>query len=99
MTVVMSTQRLGELLVAKNIIRPADLEAALSVQASVGGLLGMILVRVGSLSESDLLGALSEQLDIPIQARDEMPSPAQVEALLAETGTTHAWWVERQAVA
>ncbi len=95
----MSTMRLGELLVAKSMIRPADLEAALGVQASVGGLLGMILVRLGSLSESDLLVALSEQLDIPIQARDEMPSPAQVEALLAETGTTHAWWVERQAVA
>ena len=95
----MSSMRLGELLIAKNLIRPADLEAALGVQASVGGLLGMILVRVGSLSESDLLEALSEQLEIPIQARDEMPSPAQVEALLAETGTTHAWWVERQAVA
>ncbi len=95
----MSTMRLGELLISRNMIRPADLEAALGVQASVGGLLGMILVRLGSLSESDLLQGLSEQLNLPIQARDEMPSPAQVEALLAETGTTHAWWVERQAVA
>jgi general secretion pathway protein E len=95
----MSTQRLGELLVAKKLIRPSDLEAALGVQASVGGLLGMILVRVGAVSESDLLAALSEQLGLPVQDKDNMPSPAQVEAYMDETGTSHAWWVERQAVA
>jgi general secretion pathway protein E len=95
----MSSQRLGELLIAKGLIRQQDLDGALSVQNSVGGLLGLILVRVGALSESDLLGVLSEQLSMPIQARDAMPSPAQVEAFFDETRTTHAWWSERQAVA
>ena len=95
----MSSQRLGELLIAKGLIRQQDLDGALSVQNSVGGLLGLILVRVGALSESDLLGVLSEQLGLPVQARDAMPSPAQVEAFFDDTRTTHAWWSERQAVA
>jgi general secretion pathway protein E len=95
----MGSQRLGELLIAKGLIRQQDLDGALSVQASVGGLLGLILVRVGALSESDLLGVLSEQLNMPVQARDAMPSPSQVEAFIDETRTTHAWWSERQAVA
>jgi general secretion pathway protein E len=95
----MSTPRLGELLLAKNLIRAADLETALSIQSSVGGLLGLILIRVGAVSENDLLNVLSEQLGLPIQTKEEMPSPAQLGDFLEETRTTHAWWVERQAVA
>jgi hypothetical protein len=45
--------RLGEFLVQKNMVRDADVENALAVQSSVGGLLGLILVRLGALSESD----------------------------------------------
>ena len=91
--------RLGELLIAKNLIRSSDLESALSLQASVGGLLGLILVRLGAVSESDLLATLSEQLGMPVQTREDMPSPAEVEAFLEDTRTTHAWWSEHQAVA
>ena len=91
--------RLGELLIAKNLIRSSDLESALSLQASVGGLIGLILVRLGSVSESDLLATLSEQLGMPVQTRETMPSPAEVEAFLEETRTTHAWRSEHQAVA
>jgi general secretion pathway protein E len=95
----MSHKRLGELLLDKALIRQTDLETALSIQGSMGGVLGLILVRVGAISENDLLAMLSEQLDLPIQSREEMPSPAELEAFLEETRTTHAWWVERQAVA
>ncbi|MDB5451939.1 MAG: hypothetical protein JWO33_517, partial [Caulobacteraceae bacterium] len=48
---------------------------------------------------TDLLAALSEQLNLPIQTKEEMPAPDELEAFLEETRTTHAWWVERQAVA
>jgi general secretion pathway protein E len=95
----MSTQRLGEMLLARGLIRTADLDTALSIQSSMGGLLGQLLVRVGALSETDLLSVLSEQLGLPIQTKELMPSPAQLEAFLEETRTTHAWWSERQAVA
>jgi general secretion pathway protein E len=95
----MDKMRLGELLIAKNLIRSADLESALSLQASVGGLIGLILVRLGAVSESDLLATLSEQLGMAVQTRETMPSPAEVEAFLEDTRTTHAWWSEHQAVA
>src|SRR6476659_536900 len=95
----MSLKRIGEMLVEKGLIRPADLDTALSIQGSVGGVLGLILVRLGAVSETDLLGVLSEQLGLPIQTKEEMPAPDELEAFLEETRTTHAWWVERQAVA
>ena len=95
----MNRMRLGDYLVGEGLIRPADLDAALNVQASVGGLLGLVLVRLGSLSETDLLSALSRQLGFVVQAREEMPSPEQVEGFIEESRTSHGWWVDRQAVA
>ncbi|MDB5439463.1 MAG: hypothetical protein JWM33_1890 [Caulobacteraceae bacterium] len=91
--------RLGDILLAKGLIRQTDLDNGLSVQQSVGGLLGLILVRIGAVSETDLLEALSEQLNLPIQQPDAMPAPLQVQAFIEESSTTHAWWVDRQAVA
>jgi general secretion pathway protein E len=90
--------RIGQYLVEKGLVRPQDVEEALSVQRSSGGLLGQILVRLGSLSEPDLLGALREQLGLPLQPTDEMPSPELVRAFIGESRTTHAWWVSRDAV-
>jgi general secretion pathway protein E len=91
--------RLGEFLVQKNMVRDADVENALAVQSSVGGLLGLILVRLGALSESDLLLALSDQLGLSIQSREAMPAPAQVQALIDDTRTNASWWADRQALA
>jgi general secretion pathway protein E len=95
----MSLERIGEMLVKKGLVRPNDVENALSIQGSVGGVIGLILVRLGALSENDLLGVLSEQLSLPIQTKEEMPAPDELEAFLEETRTTHAWWVERQVAA
>jgi len=95
----MSAQRLGEMLTARGLIRGADLDTALSIQASMGGLIGQLLVRVGALSETDLLAVLSDQLSLPIQTKAAMPSPEDIEAFLEETRTTHGWWSERQALA
>src|ERR1700749_906879 len=95
----MARIRLGAYLVERGLVREADVEAALGVQASMGGLLGLILVRLGALSENDLLSALSDQLGLPVQTRETMPSPDQVEAFIEESRTNSAWWSERQAIA
>jgi general secretion pathway protein E len=95
----MERMRLGEYLIAEGLIRPADLSNALNVQSSVGGLLGLVLVRLGSISESDLLLSLSRQMGFSVQVREEMPSPAQVEAFITESKSSHGWWVDQQAVA
>ena len=55
--------RLGELLVAKKLITPEQLEKALRRQRETGEPLGSTLVKLEFLSEKKLLRALSEQLD------------------------------------
>jgi len=59
--------KIGELLVERGLIQESDLRKALHIQASGGGRLGAILVRIGALSEEVLLEeTLSEQLDLPV---------------------------------
>ncbi len=95
----MKSPRIGEILVERQLIRPADLTNALSVQEDVGGPLGLILVRLGALSENDLLAVLSEQLGLAVQTRETMPPPDLIDAFISETATASGWWSERQAVA
>ncbi|MDY6855186.1 MAG: type IV-A pilus assembly ATPase PilB [Thermodesulfobacteriota bacterium] len=58
-------QRLGELLVRKNIITEEQLEKALEDQRNNGGRLGQALIRLGFLKESDLTYFLSIQYNVP----------------------------------
>ena len=67
---------IGELLVARSVVRREDLERALDLQGSVGGRLGSILMRIGALSEEQLLDALSEQLALPIAGGGGLGLPA-----------------------
>ena len=92
-------RRLGELLVERGLIRPADIANALSLQAQNGGLIGLNLVRLGALSEAQLLDVLSEQLDLPILAPENGPAPERISAFLDEIGSPLAWWADREAVA
>jgi general secretion pathway protein E len=64
------TSRLGDILLAREAVRPADLERALELQAAVGGRLGQLLVRIGAVSEDQLLEVLSEQLRLPVLGRE-----------------------------
>ena len=64
------SQLIGELLLAREVVRVADVERALELQARVGGRLGALLVRIGALSEDQLLEALSEQLQLPLLSRE-----------------------------
>ncbi|MNH87467.1 Type II secretion system protein E [compost metagenome] len=91
--------RLGEVLVERGLIRPADVANALSLQAQNGGPIGLNLVRLGALSEAQLLDVLSEQLDLPILAPEAGPAPERISAFLDEIGSPLAWWADREAVA
>lgn len=95
----MTRLRIGELLLDEGRVGPADLEAALAIQASIGGLLGGVLVRLGSLSEAVLLDALSRQLGLEVQTLEALPPPPRIGAFQRETGVRPEWWAERQAVA
>lgn len=91
--------RLGELLIQRGLIWQADVANALSLQAQNGGLLGLNLVRLGALSEAQLLDVLSDQLGLPVLAPDAGPAPERISAFLDEIGSPLAWWAEREAVA
>lgn len=59
-------QKLGELLLGKELISQSQLDAALLEQVRSKEFLGLILVRRGSLKEQDLAKALSEQFKLPV---------------------------------
>ena len=60
-------RRLGELLLERDLVRAADLESALAVQAATGRRLGEILVTRGALSAQDLIGTLAEQHGLEVR--------------------------------
>ncbi|MDP3804273.1 MAG: ATPase, T2SS/T4P/T4SS family [Candidatus Omnitrophota bacterium] len=57
--------KLTRILIDKKLLKPGDLEKALSVQKEKGGPLSNILVDLGFVSKSDLMVALSQGLGIP----------------------------------
>jgi general secretion pathway protein E len=74
--------RLGEILMARGKIDAEDLERALELQRERGDKIGKIFVDMGLLAQRDMLGALSDQLGIPLAAVDtEPPSAPEIDGL------------------
>lgn len=65
--------KIGEILVSKGKVSARDIERALVAQEEMGGLIGQVLLKLGLVSEQDLLESLSQQLDIAIVKPDEYP--------------------------
>jgi general secretion pathway protein E len=68
--------RLGEILLERGKIEPADIERALELQLERGDKIGKILVDMGTVAHRDVLAALSDQLDVPLVAVDGVPPSA-----------------------
>ncbi len=68
--------RLGEMLIARRLIAPEDLERALELQRERGDKIGKILVDMGFLAARDLLAVLAEQLAVPLVTVDAPPPAA-----------------------
>lgn len=97
---MMQNQLIGQLLVEKDIISPADLDKALYVQSQVGGRLGAILIRIGALSEDAILPVLSEQLDMPLLSLQDLPvNTRQMQEWLNNTGLELDWWLDQEVLA
>lgn len=87
---------LGELLIARGAIRASDLERALDLQATVDARIGSLLVRIGALSEDQLVDALSVQLDLPIVGRElALPTGPGEWTLPAGSDLTVDWMQDR----
>jgi general secretion pathway protein E len=90
---------LGELLVERGLVTPADLSRALAFQQQYPGRLGSVLVRLGAVSEENLLPVLSEQIQVPLLQTDEWPEEGSVHAALEAARLAPDWWHENEAVA
>jgi len=72
----MDPRRIGEILLGEGVITERDLDAAVRYQAEIGALLGQALLRLGAVSETALLEALSRQLDLAVIDRTALPEDA-----------------------
>jgi type IV pilus assembly protein PilB len=76
--------RLGDLLVRRRLVTPAQLAEALLQQQDRGKRIGEMLIELGVVGERDLAGVLSDQLQIPlVDLRVEKPEPSAL-ALVPE---------------
>ncbi|MEN2986550.1 MAG: ATPase, T2SS/T4P/T4SS family [Thermodesulfovibrionaceae bacterium] len=57
---------IGQILKELYQIKDEDIEKALHIQKQVGGYIGQILIQLGIITETQLINALSKQLNIPI---------------------------------
>jgi general secretion pathway protein E len=64
------------MLIERGKIEAEDLDRALELQAERGDKIGKILVDMGVIAQRDMLGALSEQLGIPLVTVDQPPPSA-----------------------
>ena len=87
---------LGQVLIARGAIGAADLERALELQASVGGRLGSLLIRIGALSEDQLLDALSAQLQLPLLGRDVQMPEVEAWVVPGEPPVSVDWMQDRE---
>jgi type IV pilus assembly protein PilB len=70
--------RLGEFLVAKNIITRDDLSRALRYQENWGGKLGEALINLRVISEDKLLAALKYHLNLPVINLENLGVPQEI---------------------
>jgi len=88
-------KRLGELLVERNDVQPADIEKTLRIQESVGGKLGALLVRTGAISEDLLMRRLAEQQRARyLRSAEELPDSLDVYQFLSESPIKLDWFLD-----
>lgn len=92
--------RLGEMLIEAGFVNEQDVQRALEFQSRLGGQLGAVLIRLGAVSEDNLLSVLSKQLDMPVM--DSRNIPMDVNLLLntiEQSGIDEDWWLDQEVIA
>ena len=88
---------LGELLVEAGMLGEADLERALALQQKIGGRIGSVLMRIGAVSEDNLLQVLSRQLGLPVMGIDvPLPDEDVVRLTAAQAPAGIDWLLDQQ---
>jgi general secretion pathway protein E len=77
-------KRLGEILIERGKLDPANLERALKLQEGESReKIGVILLRLGMVSGRDLADALADQLDLPVALASDFPELPLMEERLS----------------
>jgi type II secretory ATPase GspE/PulE/Tfp pilus assembly ATPase PilB-like protein len=77
-------KKLGEILLAKNLISQKELTESLAIQKKEGARLGEILVKQGYISMEDLMAILSSQFNVPVVDLKKIEAQPQALALVPE---------------
>jgi len=92
--------RLGDLLIQAGFVNEQDVQRALEFQTRFGGLLGAILIRMGAVSEDNLLHVLSQQLQMPVIHSQDIPLDTnQLLDLITQSNIDENWWLDQEVVA
>lgn len=87
---------IGTLLLSRGLVRDDDLSQARRLQKEVGGLLGQSLLRLGAVSEDDILAAQSEQLGLPILSLENASlNDTDYQRACDSLGISHQWLLAR----
>jgi len=91
--------RLGEMLIQAGFVSELEVQRALEFQARFGGELGSVLIRMGALSEDNLLGVLCEQLKLPLLESKQLPLDARpFLETIEKTGIDKEWWLDQEVI-
>lgn len=92
-------QLIGQILLSENAISAVDLEKALDIQREIGGRLGAIFVRMGSVSEDVILETLSRQLSVEIiGSKLGLPSAQTIVDSCIALKINPDWLLDHQAI-
>lgn len=88
---------LGEHLLSKGLIAPHDLEKATTFQGQIGGRFSTILMRIGAISEENLLQELSCLLGMRVLEAQMIPSdPQLILSAIRQSGIELDWWLDQE---
>ncbi|MDM8557271.1 ATPase, T2SS/T4P/T4SS family [Candidatus Parabeggiatoa sp. HSG14] len=91
---------LGELLIEASLVNEQDVQRALEFQNRFGGLFGAVLIRMGAVSEDNLLNILSKQLELPVIDSNNIPQDANLLLDIIERADIgEDWWLDQEIVA
>lgn len=92
-----SESYLGNHLLSMGKITEDDLRKAMSVRQQIDSDLGSILVRIGAISENNLLRVLSELFDIQIAGNDQLPvDPMVFLSTIEKSSIDKEWWLDQE---
>jgi len=90
---------LGTMLLERGLISQNDVEQALSLHSELGTPVGEALVRIGALSEDNLINVLSDQMGIPLLPENLYPkSILDVQQTLESLGLSSTWVSKNKAL-